>query len=104
MRAGILLSLLLSGSLFAPPFAKATASGQDKPKEPPPPVVGVDEIKVAQAIEAGVKFLKTAKSPDFHNAYRNSDVLILWTFIHAGVPQNDPKFQQLFESSMNEPL
>jgi hypothetical protein len=90
MRFAFILSLLLA---------------QDPKKaEPPPPVAGVDEIKVAQAIEKGVAFLKTAKSPDFHNAYRNSDVLILWTFIHAGVPRNDPKFQQLFESCMNEPL
>ncbi len=82
----------------------ALGASSQEPKEPPPPVAGVDEIKVAQAIEKGIAFLRTARSPDFHNAYRNSDVLILWTFIHAGVPQNDPRFQQLFESVMSEPL
>src|SRR5262245_30882043 len=64
----------------------------------------VDEAKVDQAIKKGVEFLRTAKSPDFHNAYKNSDVLILWTFIHAGVPQDDPKFKQLLDGVMGEPL
>ncbi len=91
MRRVLVFSLLFSAPLLAQ-------------EPPPPPVAGVDEFKVAQAIEKGIAFLRTAKSPDFHNGYRNSDVLILWTFIHAGVPQNDPRFQQLFESSMNEPL
>ena len=64
----------------------------------------VDDAKVDQAIKKGVEFLRTAKSPDFHNGYRNSDVLILWTFIHAGVPQDDPKFKSLLDSVMSEPL
>jgi len=64
----------------------------------------VDEAKVDQAIKKGVEFLKTAKSPDFHNGYKNSDVLILWTFIHAGVPQEDPKFKTLLDAVMSEPL
>jgi len=64
----------------------------------------VDEAKVDQAIKKGVEFLKTAKSPDFHNGYHNSDVLILWTFIHAGVPQDDPKFKSLLDAVMAEPL
>lgn len=64
----------------------------------------VDEAKVDQAIKKGVEFLKTAKSPDFHGGYRNSDVLILWTFIHAGVPQDDSKFKTLLDSVMAEPL
>jgi hypothetical protein len=64
----------------------------------------VDEAKVDQAIKKGVEFLRGAKSPDFHNGYKNSDVLILWTFIHAAVPQDDPKFKQLLESVLSEPL
>lgn len=64
----------------------------------------VDEAKVDQAIKKGVEFLRTAKSFDFHNGYRNSDELILWTFIHAGVPQDDPKFKQLLESALSQPL
>ncbi|HVE43004.1 MAG TPA: hypothetical protein VNM14_24205 [Planctomycetota bacterium] len=64
----------------------------------------VDDAKVDQAIKKGVEFLRTAKSPDFHTGYRNSDVLILWTFIHAGVPQDDPKFKSLLDACMSEPL
>ena len=64
----------------------------------------VDEAKVDQAIKKGVEFLRTAKSPDFHNGYKNSDVLILWTFIHAGVPHEDPKFKTLLDGVLSEPL
>src|SRR5262249_15713837 len=64
----------------------------------------VDEAKVDQAIKKGVEFLRNAKSPDFHNLYHNSDVLILWTFVHAGVPHDDPKFKQLLDDVMGAPL
>lgn len=64
----------------------------------------VDEAKVDQAIKKGVEYLRTAKSFDFNNAYRNCDELILWTFIHAGVSHDDPKFKQLQESVLSQPL
>lgn len=64
----------------------------------------VDEAKVDQAIKKGIEFLRTAKSPDTHSAARNSDELILWTFIHAGVPQDDPKFKALLDSVLSQPL
>ena len=106
MLRALILSLLLSASLSAQ--GKSFASGlpalaQDK-KDPPPPTPGVDEFKVEMAIKKGVEFLKTAKSPDFSKAYHNSDVLILWTFIHAGVPHDDPKFQALLQSCLGEAL
>ena len=96
MRGVLLAAFLLTASgVFA----------QAKPQEAPPvPVAGVDEVKVAQAIEKGIKFLRTAKSPDFHNGYKNSDVLILWTFIHAKVPHDDPKFKSLLDDCLAEPL
>jgi hypothetical protein len=97
MRGPVFLSAFIVASL--PAFGQAKP-----PQEPPGPVAGVDEVKVAQAIEKGIKFLRTAKSPDFHNGYKNSDVLILWTFIHAGVPQDDPKFKQLLDDCLAEPL
>jgi hypothetical protein len=85
-------------------FLSAAAITQDK-KPPPEPVAGVDEVKVQQAIERGIKFLKASnKSPDFHNGYKNSDVLLLWTFIHAGVPESDPMFKRLFDGCMSEAL
>jgi len=36
--------------------------------------------------------------------YKNSDVLILWTFIHAGVAHDDPKFKSLLDAVLAEPL
>jgi hypothetical protein len=86
--AALLLALALSGAASTP-----LGTGQ-----------AVDEAKVDQAIKKGVEFLRTAKSPDYHNAYKNSDVLILWTFIHAGVAQDDPKFKSLLDSALSEPL
>ena len=89
---------LFLGLLFA-----STATAQEK--EPPAPVAGVDEVKVDRAIKKGIEFLRTAPStvPDWGN-FKNSDVLILLTFIHSGIPDTDPKFKQLFDSAINEPL
>ena len=64
-----------------------------------------DEAKVDAAIKKGIEFLRTAKSPDFLKfGYKNSDVLILWTFIHAGVAHDDPKFKTLLDAVLAEPL
>lgn len=64
-----------------------------------------DDAKSDAAIKKGIEFLRTAKSPDFLKfGYKNSDVLILWTFIHAGVPHDDPKFKTLLEAVLAEPL
>jgi len=87
--AGILALALLAGLV---------------PQDSPPPVSGVDEVRVDQAIKKGIEFLRHSKSPDFHEGYRNSDELILWTFIHAGIPETDAEFQQLFRSAMEQPL
>jgi hypothetical protein len=65
---------------------------------------GVNEVRVQQAIEKGVQFLRTAKSPDLKGAYQNSDELLLWTFIHAGVPATDPKFAEFFKGVTSAPL
>jgi hypothetical protein len=85
-------------------FLSAFTPQDKKPDLPPPPPPGVDDVRVAKAIEKGVEYLRTAKSFDFHNGYHNSDELILWTFIHAGVPQSDPKFQALLSSVLGAPL
>ena len=44
-------------------FLGLAAVAQDAKKPPPTPVAGVDEIKVQQAIERGIKFLRTSPSP-----------------------------------------
>jgi len=73
-------------------------------EKPSPTSGGVNEVAVTRAIEKGIQFLRTAKSPDVKGAYTNSDELLLWTFIHAGVPETDPKFQELFRSVTTQPL
>src|ERR1043166_632612 len=71
----------------------AAAWGQDSPS-----TGGVNEVRVNEAIEKGIKYLRSAPSPDF-GGYDNSDELILWTFIHARVPVDDPRFKELFTNA-----
>jgi hypothetical protein len=73
-------------------------------EKPSPTSGGVNEVRVTQAIEKGVQFLRSAKSPDLKGAYQNSDELILWTLIHAGVGSDDARFLELFRSVTTAPL
>ena len=82
-------------------LAVALAVQDEKPN---PSAGGVNEVAVARAIDKGVAFLRTAASPDLKGAYTNSDELILWTLIHAGVPETDPKVVELFRSVTTQPL
>jgi hypothetical protein len=81
-----------------------SASAAWAQKAPPAPVPGVDEVKVQQAIDKGVAFLRGAPSPAHNESFRNSDELVLWTFIHAGVSPEDPKFKALLRSALSQPL
>ncbi|HEX7898477.1 MAG TPA: hypothetical protein VF950_12000 [Planctomycetota bacterium] len=71
---------------------------------------GVDDQKVAAAIERGVAWLRKAKShgSDLSKKklapVRNADELILLTFLHSGVAPEDPKVQQLLASVLAAPL
>jgi hypothetical protein len=88
------LILFLSGALFA--------SGQEK-KDPPqaPPV---DDSKVDAAIKKGIAYLRTAPSPAAHAGIKDSDELILWTYVHAGISESDPDFQKLWKKMLEGPL
>ncbi len=79
---------------------------QDKKPEPPKPPPPVDEIKVAEAIRKGVAHLLKAPSKEapYPDDWRKPDELILLTFIHAGVPENDPKVQGLLKGMLAAPL
>jgi hypothetical protein len=57
----------------------------------------IDPVKVDAAIQKGVEYLKGAGSPPAHQEIANSDELLLWTFLHAGLPEDDPKFEELFK-------
>ncbi|MBI2931612.1 MAG: hypothetical protein HYY16_08160 [Planctomycetes bacterium] len=49
------------------------------------------------AIRRAVTFLKSAGMP------ADREELILWTFMHAGVPESDPVFQELFRKILDSP-
>ena len=72
---------------------------------------GVDDQKVAGAIERAVAWLRKApsnghafkKAPDMP-PIRNADDLLLLTFLHAGVPEDDPRVRELLASVLSAPL
>jgi hypothetical protein len=64
----------------------------------------VDPVKVDAAIKRGVEFLKSAPSPGSHRDIRNSDELILYTLINAGVPESDPAVQGYLKKVLEAPL
>lgn len=96
-RLGALVVLALSGSV---------AQAQADPRKPPSLV---DPKRVDDAIRKGVEHLRGAGSPA-HNensavhAMRNSDELILWTLLHAGVPEADPYCRKLLAAILEAPL
>jgi len=65
----------------------------------------VDQKRVDEAIKKGIAFLKTQTPAlgkplgDGDRPQRN-DELVLWTFVHSGVPEGDPEFQRLFKNMM----
>jgi hypothetical protein len=84
-------------------FALFVAAQDAKPPLPqaPPPV---DEAQVDAAIKKGIAFLRTAPSPATHAGIKDSDELILWTYVHAGLRESDPDFQKLFRKMVDGPL
>ncbi|MBI3858111.1 MAG: hypothetical protein HY293_20715 [Planctomycetes bacterium] len=73
---------------------------QDAKAAAPP----VDEAAVDAAIKKGVACLRTAPSPGAHAGIKDSDELILWTFVHAGVRESDPDFQKYFKKMLEGTL
>jgi hypothetical protein len=69
----------------------------------------VDQLKVDQAIEKGIAYLKTGL--DGHMKL-NEDAkhpnsrceLVLYTFANSGVPEADPAFKTLFDDMMKRKL
>jgi len=65
----------------------------------------IDQKKVDIAVQKGVEYLKTAKTPGFSYAkIDDSFEIVLLTMVHAGVSQNDPKFQEMLKKLLDEPL
>src|SRR5688572_30404544 len=65
---------------------------------------GVDQKRIDEAIRRGIEYLKTSESPPWDAHIPNSDELLLLTFIHAEVPEKDPKFQDLLKRCLDAPL
>jgi len=85
----------------------AGAWAQDPPKQDPAQAhAKVDQKRVDDAIKNGVKYLRTV-TPGLGKPLGNTgkhpqrnDELVLWTLVHAGVPESDPEFQRLFKNMM----
>jgi len=82
------------------------------PKEPGPAIVknpGKEVVSVPpkpktldDAVRGGMTWLRT-KAASF-GADGKCDELLLWTYIHGGVPESDPEFQALLKSTLEKPL
>jgi hypothetical protein len=70
-----------------------------------PQGAGVDQKRVDDAIRRGVEYLRTANTPGVGFAKVNDSFeLVLLTLVHAGVPENDSKVQELLRRMTAEPL
>ena len=74
-------------------------AAQDK-KGPPK----VDQVRVDDAIRKGVAFLKGQIGKYGTINKRRSEELILWTLIHAGLPESDPDVEKLLKTVLETPL
>ena len=113
MKRVLVLSL---AAAFAIP---AAAQNQD-PKKPDPnqgigggpavfPPFKVDQVKVDKAIREGIKYLQgqnAAHMTPFTHAGRQMQhtELVLLTYLHAGVPDNDPNLQVLLKDMLSKKL
>jgi len=58
----------------------------------------VDQAAIDRAIDKGIEYLKP-------KAIKRQDVeLVLWTFLHAGVPETDPALQKLLRTCLEDPI
>jgi hypothetical protein len=76
------------------------AQAKPDPKKPP----AVDPVKVDQAIKKGVEYLRGMIGKYGSINTRRSEELILWTFVHAGVPETDAELRALFKTVTETPL
>ncbi|MBI4563719.1 MAG: terpene cyclase/mutase family protein [Planctomycetes bacterium] len=81
---------------------------QDGKRDPAQGHPKVDQKRVDQAIEKGIRNLKERVSSlqswkHFRYDMRH-DELVLWSFVHAGVPEEDPEFQRLLTKTLDSPI
>lgn len=84
-------------------LAATPGEAQQKPGANP----AVDQVRVDAAIRKGVEFLRSAggvRAKKKGPAQMTTAELVLYTLVHAGVPQSDPWFRELLEAVMERPL
>jgi hypothetical protein len=91
MRAGAFLTILLLGT---------TLCAQEKPKAPL--LSAADQKRVDEAIARGVAFLQGQSTLDPKGTHATE--LMLWTLVHAGVRAGNPKFDELFQKMIDDPM
>jgi len=89
-----LLCVLVAATPASPQDKKGKPAGADK----------VDPVKVDGAIKKGLAYLKGQIGKYGTINRRRSEELILWTFTHGGVPENDPDFEKLLKTVLETPL
>ncbi|RPH50709.1 MAG: hypothetical protein EHM91_01780 [Planctomycetota bacterium] len=71
-------------------------------------LVAQDQAKVDLAIKKGGEYLRKGISPESHQScehpFADSDELILWTYVHAGVPEEGPEIQALLQKMLGAEL
>ena len=92
MRAGAFLTVLLLLSTALP--------AQEKPKAPL--LSAADQKRVDDAIAKGVVFLQGQATLDPKGTHATE--LMLWTLVHAGVRAGNPKFDELFQKMIDNPM
>jgi len=63
----------------------------------------IDPSRVDQAIKRGIAWLKLGTFPADYLDW-NTNELVLWTYVHAGVPESDPEFQRRLRQMLDGPL
>lgn len=63
----------------------------------------IDPSRVDQAIKRGIAWLRTA-SYNVEAVGWSSNELILWTYVHSGVPESDPDFQKRLKQMLDGQL
>src|SRR5262245_38679134 len=102
MKRTMLLASVLAMVPTATAFAQNVGGGVFPPNE-------VDQIKVDMAIEKGIKWLKSQNAShlaagDHVGRKMSKRELVLFTYVHADVPETDPDFKTLFDDMMKDKL
>jgi len=102
MKHPFLLAALIAGMPAASAWAQNVGGGVFPPNE-------VDQIKVDMAIEKGIKYLKSVNASHLSGGKEGARKmthreLVLFTYVHAEVPETDPDFKVLFDDMMKDKL